>query len=204
MQPTLLIATANRGKLRELQALLGGLKLLSLRDVGITDLAEPGSDYRTNAKAKALEASRLTGMVALADDSGLEVDALGLAPGWFSARFGGQHGDDEANRRALVAAMTGIAEHQRSARFRCAIAVADVRGPLGERVLLGFGSCAGSVLTAPRGQGGFGYDPLLVPDGFDQSLAELPEVTKNQISHRTRAIESVRPALVAYLAHRPA
>jgi XTP/dITP diphosphohydrolase len=196
---TVLVATANKGKLRELRAVLPGFLLVSLRDVGIDDLDEPGADYRTNAAAKALEASRRSNMIALADDSGLEVDALGQAPGWFSARFGGTHGDDAANRDALVKALQGVAAAARGARFRCAVAVADVSGALGNRVLYGFGSCVGRVLTAPRGEGGFGYDPLLVPQGYSQTMAELDEGVKNQISHRAKAVAQVLPMLRAYL-----
>jgi XTP/dITP diphosphohydrolase len=198
--PTLLVASANKGKLRELSALLPGFALCSLRDVGIDDLDEPGADYRSNAIAKALEASCRTGLVALADDSGLEVDALGSAPGWFSARFGGAHGDDQRNREALLEALRSVADGLRGARFRCCVAVADAKGPLGARVLLGLGACEGRVLDAPRGGGGFGYDPLLVPEGHRETLAELDERVKNAISHRARAIASVLPALRSYLA----
>jgi XTP/dITP diphosphohydrolase len=203
MLPTLLVATANQGKLRELRELLREFSLVSLRDVGIDDLDEPGADYRTNAVAKAREASRRAGMIALADDSGLEVDALGHAPGWFSARFGGTHGRDAANRAALLSALDGVSPALRGARFRCCVAVADVEGPLADRVLLGVGTCGGRVLEAPRGQGGFGYDPLLVPDGYEHTLAELDEATKNVISHRARAIADVAPALRAYLRRVP-
>jgi XTP/dITP diphosphohydrolase len=198
--PTLLIATANAGKLRELRALVRGFSLISLRDVGIVDLHEPGADYRTNATAKALEASRRTAMIALADDSGLEVDALGGAPGWFSARLGGAHGNDANNRSALLAALAGVPLPLRGARFRCCVAVADVRGPLGDRVLLGVGTCEGRVLEAPRGEGGFGYDPLLVPEGYTETLAELDESVKNALSHRAKAVADVLPALRAYVA----
>ncbi|MFO0556761.1 MAG: RdgB/HAM1 family non-canonical purine NTP pyrophosphatase [Polyangiales bacterium] len=203
MAETLLVATANQGKLRELRELLQGFSLVSLKDVGIDDLDEPGADYRSNAVAKAREASKRAGMIALADDSGLEVDALGHAPGWFSARFGGTHGRDAANRETLIAAMRGVGEALRGARFRCCVAVADVRGALGDRVLVGLGTCGGRVITEPRGTGGFGYDPLLIPEGFTQTLAELDESVKNAISHRAKAIADVAPALRAYFAHRP-
>jgi XTP/dITP diphosphohydrolase len=203
MADTLLAATANQGKLRELRELLQGFSLVSLKDVGIDDLDEPGADYRSNAVAKAREASKRAGMIALADDSGLEVDALGHAPGWFSARFGGAHGRDAANREALVAAMKGVPEALRGARFRCCVVVADVRGALGDRVLVGLGTCGGRVIIEPRGTGGFGYDPLLIPEGYSQTLAELDESVKNAISHRARAIADVSPALRAYFAHRP-
>jgi XTP/dITP diphosphohydrolase len=198
--PTLLVATANQGKLRELRVLIDGFSLVSLRDVGIDDLDEPGADYRSNATAKALEASRRSGLLAIADDSGLEVDALGGAPGWFSARFGGTHGRDQANREALVEALRGVAAPARTARFRCCVAVADCKGALDDRVLLGVGTCGGRVIEAPRGSGGFGYDPLLIPDGYDETLAELEEAVKNALSHRARAIAAVMPALRAYVA----
>jgi XTP/dITP diphosphohydrolase len=202
MVDTLLVATANQGKLRELRALLHEFSLVSLTDVGIDALDEPGADFRSNAVAKAREASRRTGMIALADDSGLEVDALGHAPGWFSARLGGTHGRDAANREALIDAMRGVAESLRGARFRCCVAVADVVGALGDRTLVGVGTCSGRLLTEPRGTGGFGYDPLLIPEGHSQTLAELDESVKNGISHRARAIAELRPALSAYLAFR--
>lgn len=196
----LLVATANQGKLRELRELLRGFSLVSLKDVGIDDLDEPAADYRSNAIAKALEASRRSGMVALADDSGLEVDALGHAPGWFSARFGGTHGNSAANRAALLAALHGVEPNARGARFRCAVAVADCKGVLGERVLLSFGACEGRVLSEPRGDGGFGYDPLLVPEGYSETMAELDESVKNVISHRAKAIAGVAEMLEKYLA----
>lgn len=200
--PPLLIATGNAGKVRELAALLPGLTLLGLRDVAPVELDEPGEDYTTNAIAKARAASQATGYITLADDSGLEVDALGGAPGWRSARYGGGHGDDRANRARLLAALDGVPVGARRARFRCAIAVADAHGPLGERVLLGFGACTGSIALAERGEGGFGYDPVLEVEGLHGTMAELDEATKNRISHRARAIAAVLPALRAYLAAR--
>jgi XTP/dITP diphosphohydrolase len=200
--PPVLIATANAGKLRELAAMLPGLTLLSLRDVRPMDLDEPGEDYVTNAVAKAIAASRATGHVTLADDSGLEVDALGGAPGWRSARYAGGHGDDRANRARLLAAMARVPPGSRRARFRCTVAVADTAGPLGERVLLGFGECEGAIALAERGAGGFGFDPLLEVKGFTSTMAELDEDTKNRISHRARAVAAVLPALRAYLAAR--
>jgi XTP/dITP diphosphohydrolase len=202
MRP-LLVATGNAGKLRELTALLPGMQLLSLRDVGALDLREPGEDYATNAMEKALQASRATGHVTLADDSGLEVDALGNAPGWRSARYGGEHGDDAANRARLKAALKGVPDSQRQARFRCAVALADAAGPLGGRVLLAFGTCYGRIAQVERGAHGFGYDPLLFVDGFgDATMAELDDAVKNRFSHRARAVEAMRPVLAAYIAAR--
>jgi XTP/dITP diphosphohydrolase len=190
-----LLATGNAGKVRELLALLPGIDAASLRDVAPMELDEPGEDYATNAAAKALAASRATGMVTLADDSGLEVDALGGAPGWRSARFAGAHGDDAANRARLLAVLQGVPEGARRARFRCAVALADARGPLGERALLAFGECEGSIALAPRGAGGFGYDPAFIPDdtGPDdqRTMAELAPDEKNAISHRGRAARAL-------------
>lgn len=197
-----LVATANPGKLRELRALLPGLDLVSLREVGIADLEEPGEDYATNAAAKALAASRATGLVALADDSGLEVDALGGAPGWRSARFAGAHGDDAANRRKLLAALVGVPRAARGARFRCAVALADASGPLGDRVIMAYGECLGRVTESERGAGGFGYDPIFEVEGTSMTMAELDEDSKNRISHRARAVAAIRPTLDAYLAGR--
>ncbi len=198
----LLVATGNAGKLHELEALLPGIRLVSLRDIAPMTLDEPGEDYATNAVAKALAASRATGHVTLADDSGLEVDALGNAPGWRSARYGSTHGDDAANRARLLAAMRDVPDALRQARFRCAVALADARGPLGPRVLLAFGTCGGAIARSERGAHGFGYDPILHVDGFDGTMAELDEATKNRVSHRARAIAAILPTLRAYLAAR--
>ena len=198
-----LVATGNAGKLGELRALLPGLPLISLRDVAPMTLDEPGEDYAINAAAKAVAASQASGHLALADDSGLEVDALGNAPGWRSARYGGEHGDDVANRTKLLAAMERVPDGSRQARFRCAVAIADVHGPLGARVLLAFGTCHGRIARGARGAGGFGYDPILTVEGFgDATMAELDDVTKNRISHRARAVAAIRPTLDAYLAAR--
>lgn len=199
MSVVLLLASANRGKLVELRELLPGVPLVGLRDVGIDDLEEPGEDYLTNAVAKAQTASKHTGMVALADDSGLEVDGLGGAPGWRSARFGGGHGDDKANRARLKAALEGRTGAARRARFRCALAVADARGPLGPRVLSALGACVGEVLEQERGENGFGYDPLLRIEGRAETMAELASAEKHRLSHRGQALRALEPALLGYL-----
>jgi len=198
----LLVATGNAGKLRELSALLEGIELVGLRDAGALELPEPGRDYATNAACKALEASRATGEVALADDSGLEVDSLGGGPGWRSARYGGEHGDDAANRARLLEAMVDVPDLARTARFRCVVALADAKGALGSRVLLAFGACVGSIARAPRGSAGFGYDPLVLLDGTDRTMAELDEAVKNTVSHRARAVAALGPTLRAYLGRR--
>lgn len=203
MSPTpLLLASANAGKLVELREMLPGFALVGLRDVGIDDLDEPADDYVTNAIAKALEASRRSGLPSLADDSGLAVDALSGAPGAFSARFAGAHGDSAKNRALLLSRLEGVPVAARGARFRCVVALADVRGPLGERAVWRHGECAGSIGLEARGTSGFGYDPLFIPEGGDSTMAELPSETKNALSHRGRAIRAMLPTLRGYLAMR--
>lgn len=197
----LLIASSNKGKLVELRAMLPGFELLSLRDVTPIELDEPGEDYSTNAIAKAVVAANMSGLPTLADDSGLEVDALAKAPGWFSARYGGTHGNDAANRARLLRAMEGVPDALRRAVFRCTVALADPKGPLGDRVLLFHGSCEGRVERAARGDGGFGYDPIIGFESDPRTLAELDQETKNRVSHRARAVAAAMPALRAYLAH---
>lgn len=195
-----LLATGNQGKRREFELLLPGLRFVTLRDVGIDELCEPHADFESNARAKAVEASRRSGLPALADDSGLCVDALRGAPGVFSARFGGAHGDDAANRQRLLAALDGVEAAGRGARFRCVIAFADVTGRAGELVICSHGTAEGRIALEARGAGGFGYDPLFVPIGLEVTLAELDEVSKNARSHRGVAARAIAPALEAYLA----
>ncbi len=201
--PSLLLATHNPGKMRELGALLTGVRVLGLRDVGIDDLDEPFDTFVDNAVAKAVAASTLTGLPALADDSGLCVDALGGAPGVFSARFAGPHGDDAANRALLLARLGGVAGPDRGAEFRCVLALADVAGPLGPAgVVLVSGRCRGAIVEAPRGAGGFGYDPLFVPEGQGLTMAELSEADKHARSHRGQAVGRMLPVVRGYMASR--
>ncbi|MEZ4391969.1 MAG: non-canonical purine NTP pyrophosphatase [Polyangiales bacterium] len=200
--PRWLLATNNHGKRAEFLALLPGVELVSLREVGIGELDEPHADFVSNAAAKAREASRRSGLPSLADDSGICVDALAGAPGVFSARFGGAHGDDAENRRRLLLALAGVPAARRGARFRCALALADVAGALGDRVLLAQGTVEGFVAAAPRGAGGFGYDPLFVPLGGDRTLAELDDAQKSALSHRGIAARAIAPVLASYAARR--
>lgn len=193
-----LLATNNAGKRAEFALLLPGFAFVTLREVGIEDLAEPHADYLSNAVAKAREASRRSGLAALADDSGLAVDVLGGAPGVFSARFGGAHGDDAANRRRLLASLSGVAAGRRGARFRCVLALADEDGPLAGRALVAQGVVAGAIALEARGAGGFGYDPLFIPLGDHRTLAELDEEEKNARSHRGAAVRALSPTLRAY------
>jgi XTP/dITP diphosphohydrolase len=191
MSSRVLIGTHNRGKVLEINEILRGLsvELLSLNDfpsIGIAEENEP--TYAGNARSKAQFYAKASGLWTLADDSGLEVESLGGAPGVFSARYAGGGATDEDRRRRLLIEMDGV--KNRNARFVCAVAVS---APDGGIVQVAHGICCGQVLTAPRGTGGFGYDPLFVPNGFNQTFAELDEVVKNEISHRARALRKARP-----------
>jgi len=202
----LLLATGNAGKVREFESLLLGqpLEILSLADSGPVDFPEEGDRYAENAVAKALAAARTHGVPALADDSGLEVAALGGGPGPRSARYGGP-GLDAAGRVAhLLSALAGIGpDADRSARFVCHAAFAMPSG----LVEIRFGQCRGRILEAPVGGGGFGYDPVFglnEPGEPALAMAELAEADKNRISHRARAVGALLPALLARLAGAPA
>ena len=190
MKPVV-VATRNVGKLKEIHAILGSeLDLKSLFDFeDVPDVVENGDTFETNASQKALTASRATGCVALADDSGLQVDALSGEPGVHSARFAGDHASDTENNAKLLRLMEGLPKEKRTARFRCVVAVSTPEGT----VRTAAGECEGRILEAPKGKGGFGYDPLFwVPD-LGKTLAEVPLEKKNQISHRSRAVQAARP-----------
>lgn len=158
---------------------------------GATLPAETGATYRDNALLKARAAARLTGLPALADDSGLEVDALGGAPGLFSARYGGPGLDDAGRCARLLAALRGVPEGRRTARFRCVIALVDPRG--GEHVVEGVAE--GRIAEAPRGGGGFGYDPVFYYPPLGRTFAELTDTEKAEVSHRGRAARALRQLL---------
>jgi XTP/dITP diphosphohydrolase len=193
----LLVATRNRGKLRELVALFGpaGVTCDSLADhPEVGDVDETGRTFEENARLKASAAARACGHWALGEDSGLEVDALGGAPGVFSARYAGSHGNDAANNSKLLAELAGRAD--RAARYRCAMALAR---PDGDIVATTAGTCEGRIAEAPRGGGGFGYDPLFVPDGRNLTMAELSPAEKDALSHRGRAARAMRPLLALHL-----
>ena len=201
----LVFATRNHGKLVELRELLAGIEVIDVSEAGrridhdIPDTVEDADTFVGNAIKKAREVSALTGWPALADDSGLEVDALGGAPGVYSARYSGE--GTEGNKAKLLAALEGVEPSLRTARFRCVLALADVRGPLGAETITSDGTCEGSILAAPRGTGGFGYDPLfLLPSG--ETMAELDHAIKNTVSHRGLAMRAIEPRLRAYLAAR--
>lgn len=193
MSVELVVASANRGKLRELEELLSGLdlRLRLLSDFPGLVLPPEGEDYASNARAKALAAARGSLRAALGDDSGLEVEALGGAPGPRSARYGGPDLDDAARNAALLAALRDVPPAARDARFVCVVALATPQGD----VWLERGECRGRILGAPRGAGGFGYDPLFEVEGLGRSMAELAPAEKNRRSHRARALTALRPAL---------
>jgi XTP/dITP diphosphohydrolase len=192
----LLLGTRNPGKIHEIKLILGDLDLqfCSLNDFPEVAVAEEKFDtYAENAIAKAQFYARATGLTALADDSGLEVEALGGAPGVLSARYAGEHATDADRRSLLLSELAKTGSSNRRARFMCAIAIASTRGDI---LNLSEGICSGTITFAPRGTSGFGYDPLFVPDGYDQTFAELSDEIKNQISHRARALIQVRSFLV--------
>jgi XTP/dITP diphosphohydrolase len=181
----LVIGTRNIHKLREIRQILAvpNLALLSALDFpDIPEVIEDGDSFEANAIKKATALSLATGLWALADDSGLEVEALNGAPGVYSARFAGEPVSYEANNRKLLKLLEK--ETNRRARFRCVIALS---GPTGKAQTVE-GVCSGSIIRECRGAGGFGYDPLFVPDGYSQTFAELPAEQKNAISHRGRAL----------------
>lgn len=196
------LATGNAGKRAEFAEMLPDVPLLTLRDIGVDDIPEPHADFVRNAAVKARACAARSGLPALADDSGLAVDALLGAPGVFSARFGGAHGDDAANRRRLIDAMRPVPAARRGARFRCVLVLADPHGPLGDEVLVAQGLVEGHITDAPRGSGGFGYDPLFVPLGLSRTMAEMSGEEKALRSHRGRAVRSLAPSLRSYLSRR--
>jgi XTP/dITP diphosphohydrolase len=181
-------ATSNAGKLREIRAILAGLpvpiQVRGLDEFAPLALPEEGDDYASNAAAKARTAAIALGRFALADDSGLEVEGLGGAPGARSARYGGPGLGDAGRSARLLEAMAGLRGPARRARFVCVAALATPRG----EVRCARGECHGRVLRAPRGGGGFGYDPIFEVGDSGRSMAELPETEKNRVSHRSRAL----------------
>lgn len=186
----LVVATGNEGKLREFRSLLRELPLAlrSLREFAGVELPEEGDDYEQNALAKARSAARQTGLPALADDSGLEVEGLGGAPGPRSARYGGTGLDDAGRVEHLLRALRDRAGDARRARFVCVAALALPDGD----AWTARGECPGVVLEAPRGRGGFGYDPVFWSSEAGAGVAELAEDLKNEISHRGRALRALR------------
>jgi XTP/dITP diphosphohydrolase len=189
------LASSNPGKLRELAALLAplSLQLLPQNEFGVRPAAETGTTFLENALLKAHHAARHARLPALADDSGLEVDALGGRPGVFSARFAGVGASDADNLRRLLAELEDVPEGYRQARYQCVIVW--VRSVGDQTPLVAHGTWEGRIAHAARGQGGFGYDPIFVPGGERRTAAELSSAEKNAVSHRAQALR----ALVAML-----
>jgi XTP/dITP diphosphohydrolase len=190
----LVLATQNPHKVGELQAILSTIGL-DVELVGLPDdaphVVEDGLTFEANAAKKARSAAQATGLPAVADDSGLCVDALGGMPGVFSARWAGSHGDDAANLRLVLDQIADLVDDHRGASFVCAAALALPSGE--ERVVEG--RLTGVLAREPRGSGGFGYDPVFVPDGDRRTTAEMPPEEKNAISHRGNAFRALAPAI---------
>jgi XTP/dITP diphosphohydrolase len=191
----LLLATQNEGKLKELRSLLADLPLdlFSLADFPKVEVVpETGESFTENASLKAVGYALQTGLLTLADDSGLEVDALGGAPGIFSARYAGEGAADADRTNRLLAELSNTPAGERAARFVSAVAIANEGG---EVVNLSIGACEGQIDFAPSGTEGFGYDPVFIPSGYDKSFGALKSEIKNQISHRARALLAAREFL---------
>jgi len=191
------LASANPGKLRELAALVApaGFALVSQSELGIEPVAETGSTFLENALLKARHAARGAQLPALADDSGIEVDALGGRPGVHSARYAGEGASDAANLALLLAELDGVPEARRSARYRCVVVwVRDAEDPA---PLIGEGTWEGRIALTPRGSAGFGYDPAFIPAGGRRTAAELSTDEKNRVSHRAQAWHALVAALKA-------
>ncbi|MBN1428907.1 MAG: XTP/dITP diphosphatase [Anaerolineae bacterium] len=190
----ILVATHNKGKLREYTELLADLPVewVSLSDVGIQrDVEETGETFEANARLKATVYARQSGLLTLADDSGLEVEVLDGAPGIQSARYAGPDASDKERYRLLLANLEGIPDEERQARFVCVIAVADHQG----EVVTAEGVREGRITREPRGNHGFGYDPVFWVPEYQATMAELEPEVKNRLSHRALAVEAIRPKL---------
>ncbi len=197
---TLVLATANPGKLAELARILDAgaveVELATLGQFpGAPDVAETGATFAENALLKAREVAAFTGLPAVADDSGLCVDALNGMPGVLSARWSGQHGDDEANLRLVLAQTADVPDGRRGAHFVCAAALVLPSG----REHVREGTVHGQLIREPRGTGGFGYDPIFVPDGRELTTAQMSPEAKDAISHRGRALRALAPVIAAEL-----
>jgi XTP/dITP diphosphohydrolase len=191
----IVLASGNQGKLAELSDLLGdsGIELVAQSSLGVSDADETGLTFVENALLKARHASRITGLPALADDSGLCVDALDGAPGLYAARYAGVHGDSAANNAKLLRELAGVGREQRGAYFIAVLVLlthSEDPAPL-----IAEGRWHGRILEAPLGAGGFGYDPLFLPDGHAQSAAQMDAPLKNRLSHRGQALAALRARL---------
>ena len=191
----LVLATGNAGKLREMRAILAPwhVEVSPLSDFTNATAEETGLSFVENAILKARFAAEASGLPAIADDSGLEVDALHGAPGIYSARYSGEAADDEANNRKLLLELESVADEERTARYRCAMAY--LRWPLDPAPIVCQASWDGRIIRMPRGSGGFGYDPLFVVEGSSRTAAEFDPSEKNRVSHRGLALRALVTAL---------
>jgi XTP/dITP diphosphohydrolase len=189
----IVVATQNPGKCREIARILENYSVLSLAEFPPVEFPAEGGDYAENARAKAVVAATSIGLPCVADDSGLEVEAMGGAPGPYSARYGGPGLDDRGRLESLLEELVGVAAPRR-ARFYC---VAACGWPDGSSEVA-VGICEGVILDSARGKGGFGYDPIFQPDGFDHAMAELDRAEKDGLSHRGRAFRKLEPAIAAH------
>lgn len=191
----IVLGSSNRGKLAEFGQLFAGsgLEVVAQGELGVEDVEETGLSFVENALLKARHASRVTGLPALADDSGLCVSHLQGGPGLYSARYAGGHGDSAANNAKLLQALAGVPEAQRSAFFICVLVL--LRHPEDPAPIVAEGRWHGRVLEAPRGEGGFGYDPLFLPDGQSLGAAELDKAMKSRLSHRGQALAKLQARL---------
>lgn len=191
----LVLASSNPGKLKEFGALLadGGFEVVPQASLGVDDAEETGLSFVENALLKARHAARITGLPALADDSGLCVDHLGGAPGLYSARYSGGHGDAVANNAKLLRALEDVPDEHRGAFFIGVLVL--LRHAEDPAPLIAEGRWYGRILTEGRGSGGFGYNPVFLPDGYTQSVAEMDDALKNRLSHRGQALALLRERL---------
>jgi XTP/dITP diphosphohydrolase len=189
------LASSNSGKLRELAALLAplGFDVIAQNALGVDTPPETGDTFTANALLKARYAAAATHLHALADDSGIEVDALGGRPGIYSARYAGEGASDQQNVRKMLGELHGVPAAQRTARYQCVIAFVSASSDA--QPILATGTWEGTLISEPRGLGGFGYDPIFIPNGFDRTAAELDPEQKNSVSHRGQALH----ALIAQL-----
>lgn len=204
---TLVIATRNQGKIAEISRFLtlsnssdldSSERRIEIRSVGefdLPDVAETGATFEANALLKAETIARATGFAALADDSGLSVDALGGAPGIYSARYAGVHGNDQANIEKLLSELAGIGDAGRSGEFVAVLALAKPDGTH----IIARGELRGKIADAKRGSNGFGYDPIFIPEGETRTLGEFTAEQKDQISHRARALASIVPKIRPFI-----
>ena len=191
----IIAATQNVHKIKEMEAITKkfGMEIISQKEVGLgaVDIVEDGDSFEENSAIKAKTICRMTGKPAIADDSGLAVDVLNGAPGIYSARYAGEDADDSKNNAKLLNALRDVPAAERTGKYVSVITLAFPDG----RTLVARGECTGKLLFSPRGEGGFGYDPLFVPDGSDKTFAQMSEEEKNKISHRAKALSGLKELL---------